>query len=90
MLYGNEATYDSIKSFFAKEVVKMAEDLKAKNSDSGDGSNQAAFGQRSGTRRRPLHLDVDGSEDEIVVMGERKLQMLNQTSQLAPAATEGE
>lgn len=68
----------------------MAEDLKAGNLNSNDRRNQAVFGKRPGTMRRPLRIDLDDTDDEIVVMGERRLQMQDQSSQSERVAIDGE
>ena len=89
-LYGNDATYDAIKSFFAKEIVKLAEELKDRNLDGGIGRNKTPRPQRSGAIQRPLRLDFDDNDDDIIVMGEREVQTEEGSNQHAKAAMEGE
>lgn len=74
-LYGTDATYDAIKSFFAKEVVKMAEDLKTRVEDHSDDFDEIPHGQCSAFVRRPIHLVFDDNDDEIIVMGEREVDL---------------
>ena len=88
-LFGEDATYDAIKSFFTKDVVKLAEELKAKNTDGDyfDGERRIRTlrpGQqrpRAVPRQRPIRIDFDESEDEIVVMGERDVPPDERSSQ---------
>ena len=88
-LFGEDATYDAVKSFFAKDVVKLADELKAKNTDGDelDGERRIRMlrpGQhrlRVVQRQRPIRIDFDESEDEIVVMGERDVRLDKRSSQ---------
>ena len=88
-LFGEDATYDAVKSFFAKDVVKLADELKAKNTDHDgvDGERRIRTlrpGQqrpRAVQRQRPIRIDFDESEDEIVVMGERDVRPDERSSQ---------
>ena len=71
----------------------MAEELKAvRNVEFGDEPTRMPRGQqRSGVRQRPVRLDFDDNDDDIILMGEREVQMDDQSSHpAARAVTEGE
>lgn len=55
--------------------MKTAEDLKAKIVGQGDELNDAPRVQRSGIVRRPIHLTFDDNDDEVIVVGERELEI---------------
>lgn len=58
----------------------MAEDLKAR----------VANGQPSGVMRRPIRLTFDDSDDEIIVMSEREVEMEARNGQPARTVRPGE
>jgi len=67
--YGPDATYDAVKSFFAKEIARAAEELRAQNPDHQGGGEAIPEGQSSRPSRRPLHLD----DEDISIMSERDM-----------------
>jgi hypothetical protein len=71
--YGNDATYDAIKSFFAKEISRAAEDLHCQNPGHQRVSRpvlQKSSSLRSS--RRTLHLDFN--EQDISFVSEREVE----------------
>ncbi|KAI1615342.1 hypothetical protein EDD36DRAFT_186463 [Exophiala viscosa] len=68
---GPDATYDSIKSFFAKEVSRAAEQLKAKNPEhQGSGRRCPARPSPSARLSRPPHLYFDDEDLSILTQRE--------------------
>lgn len=53
----------------------MADDLKTKVMNHRDEFNEMLQGARSGVIRRPIHLTFDDNDDEIILVGERELEI---------------
>ena len=71
-LYGPNATYDAIRSFFGKEVARTADQLKVQNPDYRGGSNARIRRRASTTLRRHPLVCLD--DDEIIVVSEREIE----------------
>ncbi|ETI24141.1 hypothetical protein G647_03510 [Cladophialophora carrionii CBS 160.54] len=70
--FGPEASYDAIKSFFAKEVSKAADQLKAQN-PSHHGSGRGVPSRcPAGPSRRPPHLYFD--DEDISILTQREFE----------------
>lgn len=72
--YGNDATYDAVKSFFAKEISRAAEDLQRQNP--GHQRTSRPLAQRSSasrSSRRTMHLDFN--EQDISFVSEREVEV---------------
>ncbi|KAK4942643.1 hypothetical protein LTR10_017590 [Elasticomyces elasticus] len=82
--FGPDATYDSIKSFFAKEVSRAAEQLKAKNRDhQGSGRRAPARPSPSARLSRPPHLYFD--DEDLSILTQREAEAHFGHSLRAPA-----
>lgn len=71
--YGDDATYDAVKSFFAKEIAKAAEDLGRQNP--GAQRTQRTMPQKSSSSRqsrRTMHLDFN--DQDISFVSEREVE----------------
>ncbi|KEF53549.1 uncharacterized protein A1O9_10524 [Exophiala aquamarina CBS 119918] len=72
--YGNDATYDAVKSFFAKEISRAAEDLHRQNP--GTQPTNRPLAQKSSASRsswRTMHLDFN--EQDISFVSEREVEV---------------
>jgi len=72
--YGNDATYDAVKSFFAKEISRASEDLQRQNPGhqrTGRPPAQRTSAPRSS--RRTMHLDFN--EQDISFVSEREVEV---------------
>lgn len=72
--YGNDVTYDAVKSFFAKEISRAAEDLQCQNP--GHQRLNRPVPQKSSlsrSSRRTLHLDFN--EQDISFVSEREVEV---------------
>ncbi|KAK7902321.1 hypothetical protein LTR67_001966 [Exophiala xenobiotica] len=67
--FGPDATYDSIKSFFAKEVSRAADQLKAQNPEH-HGSGRRAPPRPPSRSSRPPHLYFDDEDLSILTRRE--------------------
>ncbi|EXJ61005.1 hypothetical protein A1O7_05158 [Cladophialophora yegresii CBS 114405] len=70
--FGPEASYDAIKSFFAKEVSKAADQLKAQNPSHRGSGRGIPSRCPAGPSRRPPHLYFD--DEDISVLTQREFE----------------
>ncbi|KAK5047159.1 hypothetical protein LTR84_007102 [Exophiala bonariae] len=71
--FGDDATYDAVKSFFAKEIAKAADDLGRQNP--GAQRTQRPVAQKSSSSRqsrRTMHLDFN--DQDISFVSEREVE----------------
>ena len=72
-LYGSNATYDAIKSFFAKEITRTADQLLVQVPDYRVERNARACRQTVSSAHRQPHVCLD--DDEIIVVSENGSRM---------------
>lgn len=69
--YGPDATYDAVKSFFAKEITKAAEDLHNQNPSHRRTSREVP--PKTKSSHRTLHLDFN--DQDLSFISEREVEV---------------
>ena len=69
--YGPDATYDSVKSFFAKEITKAAQDLQNQNPSHQRTSREVP--PKTKSSHRTLHLDFN--DQDLSFVSEREVEV---------------